>query len=331
MARASGYRMVQFCQFSGSNSYRSTMKKHLLRLIKKGATQPLLFKLIYKRQGPVVPVVMYHGVSDYDQITPVMLEEQFDWISKNFTSYFASEMEEAKLDSEAIILTFDDGLRNNAEIVFPLLEKYGLKATFYVVSGLLSGTDMLWNHEATARFSQLTENDRKLHFGDSASDINAFVSSLKLRSTAEALSVVAKLRTMTSVDKFTDEHRVKYQIMSEQELLQIDPNIVEIGAHSHTHPILDQLSLDEAIEEITTSKSLLEKLLKRPVDSFCYPNGDYQPELVSTIEKNFKTAVTTVSGVCSTSGFDRAQIPRLFVLPDITDYKFNIIKPMRNS
>lgn len=52
---------------------------------------------------------------------------------------------------------------------------------------------------------------------------------------------------------------------------------VEIGAHTMTHPRLHRVSDDEAQRELVGSKRYLERLLKRPVTTFCYPGGDYYP------------------------------------------------------
>lgn len=48
---------------------------------------------------------------------------------------------------------------------------------------------------------------------------------------------------------------------------------VEIGAHSHTHPRLDELRPEAARREIARSRELLEDRLERPVPTFAYPHG----------------------------------------------------------
>jgi len=48
---------------------------------------------------------------------------------------------------------------------------------------------------------------------------------------------------------------------------------VEIGAHSHSHPALDQLSAARLRGELTTSKTLLEEHLGAPVRTLAYPFG----------------------------------------------------------
>src|SRR3954466_9508743 len=50
-----------------------------------------------------------------------------------------------------VALTFDDGLRNNVDVAYPILRKLGLSATFFVCPGLIDRGCWLWNHEARER------------------------------------------------------------------------------------------------------------------------------------------------------------------------------------
>ena len=51
----------------------------------------------------------------------------------------------------------------------------------------------------------------------------------------------------------------------------------EIGGHTLTHVRLPQTSLAQARDEITAGKADLEDVTGRPIHSFCYPGGAYQP------------------------------------------------------
>ncbi|MDQ7026902.1 MAG: polysaccharide deacetylase family protein [Anaerolineae bacterium] len=47
----------------------------------------------------------------------------------------------------------------------------------------------------------------------------------------------------------------------------------EVGAHTLTHPVLTEISLEQARDEIHGSKIWLEDVLGQEVTSFCYPKG----------------------------------------------------------
>lgn len=64
------------------------------------------------------------------------LEEQFSYLQrKNYTSKFFSELNIPSRRS--IIITFDDGYKNNEVYLPSLLEKYNLKATIFIPTGFI--------------------------------------------------------------------------------------------------------------------------------------------------------------------------------------------------
>jgi len=71
-----------------------------------------------------------------------------------------------------------------------------------------------------------------------------------------------------------------------------------IGSHSLSHPWLTQIPMPQAREEIRASKRKLEDLFGVSVDDFCYPYGDWNPEVRDlVIEAGYRTACTTQSGI----------------------------------
>ena len=56
----------------------------------------------------------------------------------------ASVAEGGALPRHAVALTFDDGYRNNVEVVAPILESFGFPATFFVTTGFIDGASRPW-------------------------------------------------------------------------------------------------------------------------------------------------------------------------------------------
>lgn len=72
----------------------------------------------------------------------------------------------------------------------------------------------------------------------------------------------------------------------------------QIGSHACSHPFLTRLSIQQAREEIFSSKKKLEDLFGRPVDHFCYPYGDWnEPVRNFVMEAGYRTACTTRFGI----------------------------------
>lgn len=73
--------------------------------------------------------------------------------------------------------------------------------------------------------------------------------------------------------------------------------LVEIGAHSISHPSLGAMSKESARREIEISKSEIEKHLEIPVYSFAYPNGSFNQETTDLVKNaGYTSAVTTIEG-----------------------------------
>jgi peptidoglycan/xylan/chitin deacetylase (PgdA/CDA1 family) len=100
--------------------------------------------------------------------------------------------------------------------------------------------------------------------------------------------------------------------------------LIEIGAHTVTHPSLSALPIASQREEIWQSKTGLEEILDRPVTSFAYPYGkrsDYSAETVALVrEAEFVCACSNFAGLVSQST-DRFQLPRVHV-PDCDGEEF---------
>ncbi len=111
-----------------------------------------------------VPVLLYHNVTQRDipggelmHITPAMLEEHFKTLADNgYTAISTSEYYEhcttgKKIPDKSIIINFDDGYISNYEYAYPLLKKYGMKATIYIVTNTVGAQNLEFPHFSWAQ------------------------------------------------------------------------------------------------------------------------------------------------------------------------------------
>lgn len=103
-----------------------------------------------KREDLKIPVLLYHNFvttvpeSDPDNFnyinTPQSFEENIKVILENgYTVISMEELNDAdsgkiKLPSKPILITFDDGYYSNYEYIYPILKKYNVKASIFVVT-----------------------------------------------------------------------------------------------------------------------------------------------------------------------------------------------------
>jgi len=105
-------------------------------------------KLIVYKKKKEIPILAYHRVvessSDAGRHGIYVTRENFDWqmwylkkkgfVTLTFRDY-TNLTEEQKKYGKYIFLTFDDGYEDNYLVAFPILSKYGFKATVFLVAG----------------------------------------------------------------------------------------------------------------------------------------------------------------------------------------------------
>ena len=94
--------------------------------------------------GYSVPVLMYHGVGDDLRpgaelvVRTEALDEQLALLrERGYTPIWFEDLKHVDQIEKPILLTFDDGYLDNYTELFPLLLKYRMKATLFLVSGYL--------------------------------------------------------------------------------------------------------------------------------------------------------------------------------------------------
>lgn len=108
-----------------------------------------------------VPVLMYHRINDLSEreakspllrdltVAPAEFDKQVKYlIDHGFTILSARDVERAvresrSLPERAVALTMDDGYRDNFERAFPILRRYGIPATIFLVSSVVDGPNHL--------------------------------------------------------------------------------------------------------------------------------------------------------------------------------------------
>jgi peptidoglycan/xylan/chitin deacetylase (PgdA/CDA1 family) len=223
------------------------------------------------------------------------------------------------LPKSAISITFDDGYENNYSVALPVLNRFGVPATFFITTGYI-GRGLMWNDkaiEALRRCAARTLDLRSLGLG-----VHAFGSDDERARAAEA--VLTKLKYLShserdasveAVAKLLGAKLADRLMLTAEEIRKLRAAGMGIGAHTVSHPILVSLGSADAEREIAGSKADLEEILGERVDTFAYPNGkpgsDYADEHVHAVRHSgFRAAVTTVRGYADAS-MDVLQLPRI--------------------
>jgi peptidoglycan/xylan/chitin deacetylase (PgdA/CDA1 family) len=263
---------------------------------------------------------MYHRVFESSSdpwelcVSPGHFAEQMEVLRRNYQVMSLNEvvrsLRDGQLPERGVIMTFDDGYADNLWNAKPLLEKYELPATVFITSGSLdSPTEFWWDDlerillqpRKLPKCMQLSVQGRAYDWQTTNSDerqlaymaIHQILQPLKPSDRNQA---IAELFAEADVDPMG---RPDYMPLTTDELIQLaQSELVDIGAHTVTHPLLSVMSQDDQSTEIVDSRKKLEAILGSPMDTFSYPYGNFTPETVDIVEAaGFEGALTTDENV----------------------------------
>jgi peptidoglycan/xylan/chitin deacetylase (PgdA/CDA1 family) len=233
----------------------------------------------------------------------------------------------APLPPHAVLLTFDDGYRDNFTQAFPILRQYGATAIFFVTTGFVGNREnRLWLHEFDALVEAVGEQTVSgwliVHAGAPADVVRPG----RLRPWAKRLSRDRREEMLASLrERFEEFHRHSpdsFEPMSWDEVKALADGGMTIGSHTVTHQIVGVATRHEVRDELNQSRARLESRLQRPCTFFSYPNGeadDFRPDDVEDVKAaGYSCAFTQIQGLV-TRRSDPYAIPRLAV-PGSADF-----------
>jgi peptidoglycan/xylan/chitin deacetylase (PgdA/CDA1 family) len=92
--------------------------------------------------------------------------------------------------------------------------------------------------------------------------------------------------------------------------------LVELGAHTVSHPYLDELELPEITIEVAGSRRILEQHVGRPITSFAYPHGAYSREVRGAVGAAGFRAAAAVKNALSHPADDPLALARVTIMHD---------------
>ena len=247
---------------------------------------------------PAEPLVLlYHSIAEVPgdplRVSPERFGEQLDVLKELTEPVPLRDLAHRGPSPRHVAVTFDDGYADNLTTARPALERRGIPATIFVATGALrSGAEFWWDE-----LERLAPGSRR-ELGDG----------FKRLLPEERDEVLTELReSRPGAPDPPPSHR----LLTPAELVALaDGGLVEIGAHTVTHPRLSELPVEAQEAEIVESRRELEELLGRPVRGFAYPYGEAGDYGYGTV------ALVKASGfdhACSV-GHRVSALPRLEIL-----------------
>ena len=234
------------------------------------------------------------------------LAQRFNPVSIDQVAEFASEGR--RLSPWSAAVTFDDGFADNHDVVLPILSRYGIPATFYILVNAVETGTPPWYCRLNFAFSTSTMPEWKRPEDGRTFEL------CSANGRKGALSVAWDLG---AAQTGTAQEQLVRQI---EESLQVEPFDAGsglmlnwdqvrtlkkaghiIGGHTLSHPNLAHVTEGEARLEILGCKERLEEKLGEPIQHFSYPHPALNPQWTPrtfqiTREAGFRSAVLSRPG-----------------------------------
>lgn len=231
-----------------------------------------------------IPVFMYHHVNEHTEdlvtLSPRDFENHLQVLSaKKVRTLFLDELVDflngkKEFSGPAVALTFDDGHLDNWVYAFPLLKKYQMKATIFVVTSWLGSGPK-----------------RKYWDGSQAQN-----------------QEVPEIPHHKEVKRRVKEGVLSVALQWEEALAMQVSGFVDIQSHTHFHreyfhahekePRLEAAKQQELLDDLKQSKARIESQLGKKCRFLAWPWGKYNEEAVAlAIQTGYEGIVTTEKGV----------------------------------
>lgn len=291
---------------------------------------------VIKRDYPVV-ILFYHRFKERNETTVLsrlwvnsfaqqmlFLQNWCDVISLDELIEKIKNKED--ISKPTVVITIDDGFRDNYDVAYPILKNLGLPATIYLTSGLIDTQEVPWVDEIGTALMETNLNSLSL---PEPFNTNVLAISTCEQKTAALHSIYKTLLYLEHDSKITLVHQLleilnegdeavtrKRIMLNWQEIREMNQNGVSFGAHTMTHPTLSRMSQEDAELEIYESKRIIERELECEVKHFAIPNGqdeDFTEPLRDFCRQGLFTSITSTKFGYVTKFSDPYNLPRVCI------------------
>ena len=274
------------------------------------------------------------------------LEILRDWGTILELGTLVAGLETGDLPRRAVALTFDDGYADNLHVAKPILARYEAPALVFLATGYLDRHDGVWWDRleqlilrpgrlpevlkieiggkiwrrqlgAAARLDEVTWHRHRSWkaWQRPPTDRHRLFVELwaRLRLLADPERRAA-LEALASWAAQPNENGTEPRPLASAEVRAlVEDKLVQVGAHTVTHPLLPGLSEAEQRAELEGSRRDCAALIGEPPAALAYPHGKCTRALASLARKVGFTVACSTAGRPVRVGSDRFRLPRIAI------------------
>lgn len=299
------------------------------------------------RNGPGILIIDHHRIGDgassiYDRgvfgATAEKFDQQLRILKSRYNFIGLPECQHyvenpSELKHFLLMLTFDDGFRDNFDIALPILKSHGVSATFFLVTSLIGSSVVPWWDRIAYMVRNAPARAVQLHYptsatiplvGDREISIRNVLRHFKCSSSVSTDKYLAQIEEVTGV---TSPVATERRFIDWSEARRMLSEGMSIGSHTRSHTILSQLSYDDQILELRHSKQELESQLRTKIDAIAYPVGSRTAFTSNTqravAETGYRTAFSKYGGVNAVGSLQPYDLRRIDSPEDLTQLRFS--------
>jgi len=302
-ARGELFRKIRLCRFSEKRTHFGIKYSRIWSLIEKLYSDKTAIIMLHR----VTTTINYSCASPLSglEISAANLEKFIlDRLSEGYKFISMDNLCDnfEKCLKKHLIITLDDGYKDNLTVAYPIFKKYNIPFTVYITNSFPDKCCKLWWYA----LYELAQNNSKVCFDMGGRNLFFEKNALKDE------MFYKKLRDFYLSLNKAEEEIIYRQILEEtgfapdlgKEILDwrdvielANDNLCTIGAHTGNHVNLRNLSKEEIFDEIYNAKVEVENKIRQRINHFSYPygtNDSVNNEIIELVKDfGFKTAVIT--------------------------------------
>lgn len=303
-------------------SVLETIWKHALELCRSLG----FFRLSEFGTAKYLKILCYHGFDPdgpnmFSNIfmTPTLFEERMRWLKSRDYNVISLDsavqlFEQGRLPKRSVVLTFDDGFYSFYKDAAPVLRELGFSATVYVTSYYVKHSGPIFRlgvqhvvYQSGKVGDSLLETlspflGRRTVPGENTHDAIWELIERAERGLEEIQrqELLLRLGEAFGVDVEELVRSRRLSLMSESELRELSEEGFDLQLHTHRHRFpRDEQEIQSEIED---NRAVLEPIVGKRLEHFCYPSGVWYPDRTDTLASLGIRSATTCDEIFSRPG-----------------------------
>ncbi len=295
---------------------------------------PFLDKIWLNRLKGNAICLCYHRVDDSPEfqyleqlglpvISPQELREDIQALKKFGFRFitFKDWHRDGRLDPDKpnVILTFDDGYKDQYAHARPVMESEGVRGVFFQSTAMTQSSKLIWQHfvfelirddEGYEKLSSLCHQLIPKHMEKARLRGESLAYYLVEELPQErAEMIMQEARKFSSSDK--EEARARSLYPSEEEIKEAHKNGHEIACHGHVHLKRSNVSTAQFEADLMLSIQKIRSCTGEEPISYAFPHGNYYEQDIAIVSKYFSFVATVESGII-TPETNKLKLPRFY-------------------